>query len=111
MAKKIKKRAAKKKTKKVAKKSSKKSVRKTTKKKTTRRVVKKKSKQKDWMTTLLLCIFTGNFGGHKFYTGHRGLAVVHLFTFGCCGLWTLWDLYQIITENFTDSEGRKLKQK
>jgi len=32
--------------------------------------------QKDWLTTLLLCLFTGTIGGHRFYTGHTGIGVI-----------------------------------
>jgi TM2 domain-containing membrane protein YozV len=61
---------------------------------------------KDWTTTLLLCIFLGAFGGHRFYTGHTLLAIVMLLTLGCSGIWTLIDLIIIIMGNFRDSQGR-----
>ena len=32
--------------------------------------------------TLLLCIFTGMFGGHMFYVGRIGMGVLYLFTGG-----------------------------
>jgi RNA polymerase subunit RPABC4/transcription elongation factor Spt4 len=32
--------------------------------------------EKDWLTTLLLAIFLGGFGVHRFYTGHIGIGVV-----------------------------------
>src|SRR6185312_1800790 len=34
--------------------------------------------QKDWLTTLLLCIFLGGLGVHRFYTGHTAIGVVQL---------------------------------
>ncbi len=42
--------------------------------------------QKDWLTTLLLCLFVGIFGVHRFYTGHTVIGSIQLFTFGGCGV-------------------------
>ena len=64
--------------------------------------------QKDWLTTLLLCIFVGILGVHRFYTGHIGIGVVQLLTFGGCGIWWLVDLIMIATGTFTDSNGLPL---
>jgi TM2 domain-containing membrane protein YozV len=67
--------------------------------------------QKDWLTTLLLCLFVGGFGAHRFYTGHTGIAVVQLLTLGGCGIWALIDLIKIITGSFTDANGKPLLKK
>jgi TM2 domain-containing membrane protein YozV len=64
--------------------------------------------QKDWLTTLLLCIFVGVLGVHRFYTGHIAIGVVQLLTFGGCGIWWLVDLIMIATGTFTDSNGLPL---
>lgn len=63
---------------------------------------------KDWLTTLLLCIFLGAFGIHRFYTGHTGIGVVQLLTLGGCGIWALIDLIMIIVGSFKDAKGNKL---
>lgn len=63
---------------------------------------------KDWTTTLLLCLFLGVLGVHRFYTGHVGIGIVQLLTMGGCGIWALVDLIMIATGKFTDSDGRPL---
>ncbi|MCB1174077.1 MAG: TM2 domain-containing protein [Leptospiraceae bacterium] len=65
---------------------------------------------KDWMTTLLLCLFAGTLGVHRFYTGHTGIGLAQLFTLGGCGIWTLIDLVQIVTGKFTDSDGNVISK-
>ena len=64
--------------------------------------------QKDWLVTLLLCLFLGGFGVHRFYTGHVAIGLVQLFTFGGCGIWALVDLILIITGSYTDNYRRPL---
>lgn len=66
---------------------------------------------KDWLTTLLLCIFLGGLGIHRFYTGHTGIGVVQLLTLGGCGIWVLIDLIMIIVGSFKDAKGNLLVKK
>src|SRR6266700_5033234 len=60
---------------------------------------------KDWMTTLLLCIFLGWLGIHRFYTGHTVIGIIQLLTAGGCGIWVLVDFIMILTNSYRDSNG------
>lgn len=63
---------------------------------------------KDWLTTLLLAIFLGGLGVHRFYTGHTGIGIAQLVTLGGCGIWSLIDIIMIATGSFKDAEGNPL---
>lgn len=67
--------------------------------------------EKDWLVTLLLCLFLGYLGVHRFYVNKVGSGLGQLFTFGGCGIWSFIDLIMIITGNFEDSEGKKIVSK
>lgn len=55
---------------------------------------------------LLLFLFLGCFGAHRFYVGKIGTAILYIFTFGGVGIWALVDLISIVFGNFTDKEGK-----
>jgi TM2 domain-containing membrane protein YozV len=65
--------------------------------------------EKSGLVALLLCIFVGSIGVHRFYVGKIGTGILQLLTLGGFGLWTLIDLILIATGSFTDSEGKSLK--
>lgn len=64
-----------------------------------------------WLITLLLCIFFGYLGVHRFYVGKIGTGILQLITGGGCGVWTLIDFIMIILGSFTDAEGNPIKAK
>ncbi|WLC72739.1 TM2 domain-containing protein [Clostridium estertheticum] len=65
---------------------------------------------KNWLLTLLLCIFFGAVGIHRFYVGKIGTGILMILTFGGCGIWVLIDLILIVTNAFTDENGLKLNK-
>ena len=65
--------------------------------------------EKDWLVTLLLSIFLGSLGIHRFYAGKIGTGILQLITLGGCGVWTLIDIIMIVTGNFKDKDGYEIK--
>lgn len=65
---------------------------------------------KEWLVTLLLCIFMGGLGIHRFYTGHTFIGIIQLLTCGMCGIWQLIDVILIAAGSYTDAEGRPLRK-
>lgn len=65
--------------------------------------------EKDWLVTLLLSLFLGTLGVHRFYVGKIGTGILELITLGGCGIWTLIDIIMIITGKFKDKDGYEIK--
>ena len=61
--------------------------------------------QKDWLVTLLLAIFVGTLGVHRFYSKRIGTGILWLLTGGCLGIGWLVDIIMIATSTFKDGDG------
>lgn len=67
--------------------------------------------QKDWLTAMLLCLFLGYLGIHRFYTGKTGTGILWLLTVGCFGIGWFVDFIMILCDGFKDCYGRPLLHK
>lgn len=65
---------------------------------------------RSWLVTLLLCIFLGGLGAHRFYTGYIGIGIVQLLTVGGCGIWTLIDLISILCNQYKTADDSNLQK-
>lgn len=61
--------------------------------------------EKSRLVALLLCLFVGYIGIHRFYAGKNGSGVLYLCTYGLFGIGVLVDLIMILTGSFTDDHG------
>lgn len=61
---------------------------------------------KSRLAAVLLCVFLGVFGAHRFYLGKIGTGVLMLLTGGGCGIWVLIDLAMLLFGSFRDQQGR-----
>lgn len=66
---------------------------------------------KDWLLALLLSIFLGGLGIHRFYVGKIGTGILQLLTAGGCGIWALIDIILIASGKFTDANGNVLQKR
>ena len=60
------------------------------------------------LTALLLAIFLGGLGVHRFYVGKVGTGILQVCTCGGLGVWALVDIVMIITGKFLDKQGNPL---
>jgi len=61
--------------------------------------------EKSWIVALLLVIFLGGLGIHRFYLGYIWQGVVQLLTAGGCGIWALIDLIRIAMRDLQPLDG------
>jgi RNA polymerase subunit RPABC4/transcription elongation factor Spt4 len=50
------------------------------------------------------------FALHRFYVGKIGTGILYLLTFGGIGIWTIIDIIYLLTDKFTDAQGKLLKK-
>jgi TM2 domain-containing membrane protein YozV len=60
---------------------------------------------KSRLAALLLCVFLGYLGIHRFYVGKVGTGIIWLLTGGFFGIGYIVDLILIIVGSFTDQSG------
>ena len=63
---------------------------------------------KSKITALLLCIFLGGLGVHRFYVGKIGTGIIWLLTGGILGIGWLVDIIMIAVGKFKDKQGNIL---
>ncbi|MDD2568525.1 MAG: TM2 domain-containing protein [Clostridia bacterium] len=61
---------------------------------------------KSRLVALLLCVFLGYLGIHRFYAGKIGTGILWLLTGGIFGIGALVDLILIACGTFKDNEGK-----
>lgn len=65
---------------------------------------------KNGIVCLLLCLFVGYLGLHRFYVGKIGTGILTIVTFGgFFGIWPLIDIIMMVCGSFKDSEGNVIK--
>jgi len=57
-----------------------------------------------------LCAAFGIFGAHRFYAGKIQSGILQLFTIGGLGIWYVIDFLIVLFGEFTDSEGKKIRE-
>jgi TM2 domain-containing membrane protein YozV len=63
----------------------------------------------NWVAALLLCIFLGVLGIHRFYVGKIGTGILMLLTGGVFGILWIIDIIMIAIGAFTDRNGQFVK--
>jgi TM2 domain-containing membrane protein YozV len=68
-----------------------------------------RTSDKDFWATLLLCLFFGWLGIHRFYVGKIGTGLLWLVTGGLFTIGWIVDLILIILGSFTDKQGNAIR--
>ena len=61
-----------------------------------------------FLVTLLLCLFLGYLGIHRFYTKQWVVGILQFLTGGGCGIWWLIDIILIVAGSYRDGDGNPL---
>ena len=62
-----------------------------------------------FVPTLLLALFLGGLGIHRFFVGKIGTGILQLLTLGGLGIWALIDVIMIAVGAFKDKAGLPIK--
>ena len=65
--------------------------------------------EKGFVPTLLLALFLGGLGIHRFFVGKIGTGILQFITLGGLGIWALIDVVMIIVGSFKDKSGLPIK--
>lgn len=57
------------------------------------------------ITAILITVFLGELGIHRFLTGKTGTGIIWLCTGGCFAIGWIIDIYKVATGQFTDKNG------
>lgn len=71
--------------------------------------VRARVSDKSRMVAVALGFVTGVFGGHRYYAGKIGTGLLMTCTFGGLGMWWLFDMIILLSGEFKDSEGLKIR--
>ena len=66
--------------------------------------------EKGFVPALLLCLFLGGFGLHRFYVGKVGTGILMFLHLAGLGIWTLIDIVMIVVGSFRDKQGLTLRR-
>jgi TM2 domain-containing membrane protein YozV len=64
---------------------------------------------KSRFAALMLALFIGMLGIHRFYVGKIGTGILQIVTFGGLGIWVIVDAVLIAGGWFKDKQGRPIK--
>jgi hypothetical protein len=64
--------------------------------------------EKSRLAATLLALFTGLFGGHRFYVGKVGSGILQLCTLGGMGIWWMADIVLVASGEFRDVAGKRV---
>ncbi|MDR3137186.1 MAG: TM2 domain-containing protein [Coriobacteriales bacterium] len=63
---------------------------------------------KSWWVALILCVFLGLFGAHRFYVGKIGTGIIWLLTVGFFAIGWIADIVFLCLSKFTDKQDRPI---
>lgn len=65
--------------------------------------------EKNLKIDIILCMFLGYFGVHKFYEEKIGMGILYICTFGLFGIGTYIDLIKLLIGNGSDKDGDSIR--